>query len=162
MAKLEKIFTVMLLIGVVLRFLQLDGADILTLLGGALLGILYWPLGFARLNGIRARDLFSGAAYRQRTGGALVLGAVLGLALAVTLFGAVFVLMRWAGGDVMRLVGGSTLLIILGIVVAVRGPLTLPNGGRGWLIRGTAVLLLALLAGYLPVARPTTPPAITR
>ena len=132
------------------------------LVSGMFLSILYFPLGFALLNDIGFRQLFSPAAYLQRTATQLVLGAVLGLSLSVGLMGSLFTLMGYDGAVVMSLLGGAMLGLILVIVLAMRQRLQLPDGGRGWLIRGAFALLLLVAAGYLLPVRSVNAPTVVR
>lgn len=162
MAKLEKILAVLFGIGLLLHVLRLDGGAIITLLGGMALSILYWPLGFALLNGVRGRELFSGAAYRHRTAGQFILAAILSLLLATAIIGTVFYVLRWDGAYFLRFVAGIGLVLTLAMVLALRQRLALPFGGTGWLIRGALALSLLAALGIMPSGSTTAvPPAPT-
>lgn len=148
MARLERILVVLLGISLAMRFLRWDGALIMGLLTTFLLSVLYFPLGFTVLSGIRARRIFSGDAYRERPALVLVLAVVVGMFLATAVTAVQFSLMAWTGAAVLRVTALVGLGLMLVIVLVLRRRLL--DGGRGWLTRGVAAVMITLLAGLLP------------
>ena len=150
MAKLEKILGVLLIIGLSMGLAGITGGNIILLVASALLAMLYWPLGFALLSGIRGRELFRGAAYQNCPASQLVLASALGLLLAIAVLAITFCVLRWNGGNVMRLVGGGGLALGIVASLALRTRLALPDGGRGWLIRCFLVLSVLVATAFFP------------
>jgi hypothetical protein len=144
MSKQEKIFAVLTAIGIALRLLRWDGADITYVVGVAGLSFLYGPLGFAHLNGIKARRIFSVTTYREHSASALVMGGILGFFLAITLISAWVISMHWG------FIGATWLLGLLGLsgaliaVFVMRQQDKLPAYSQKWLIRGVIVFFLTL------------------
>lgn len=156
MAKLEKIFVVLLGISLLMRFLRWDGAAFIGFIACFLLSILYFPMGFATLSGIRGRKLFSAAAYREQSALVLVLAAAVGMFLATAVVAGQFAIMGWTGAAVLRLVALVNLLLMFVMVLALRKKL--PDGGRAWLTRGVVAVVATVLISFLP-ALPPLPPA---
>jgi hypothetical protein len=82
-----------------------------------LLAILYYPLGFASLNSVRFRKLFSKDSYRGLTAMHIIGSVVAGMVLSFLCTGILFRMQHWQGGQ-MHLIGG--LVSSLGILIFAR------------------------------------------
>ncbi len=154
MAKVEKTAVVLLAIGLAFAFLGLDGGAILTLVAGFGLTCLYAIFGFALLNGIRGRQVFSGAAYATRSALALIVGAYCGIALATAALAVVFGVLRWAGADALRAAALVSLALVVGAVLLLRARAGLANGGRGWLVRAAVASAVVVAVAWVPAPPP--------
>ncbi|MBC7448320.1 MAG: hypothetical protein H7330_09700 [Hymenobacteraceae bacterium] len=158
MAKLEKVFAILLGLGLLLYLTKLNGGFIIPLIGGTLLSILYFPLGMARLNGISGHRIFSTAAYQELPISRIVFGGVLGLFLACALLGSVFYIANWKGSFLLSIFGSVGLTASLIAIILMRA--NLPGGGRPWIIR--CVVALAVLVGVSLFPQYDPPPEDNR
>ncbi len=114
MKKFELMLGLFAIFAVILKFLQIPGNGILTVLTFLTLSIFYY-LSFALFNGVRLRDIFKSSAYKD-TNAKRIIGAVgLGFAFSAIITGALFKLQFWPGGTVQLRIG----LIITGIILIV-------------------------------------------
>lgn len=83
MKKFELIVVLLVLLAIILKLLHITGSGILTVLTFSTLSIFYY-LSFALFNGIRLRDIFKNAAYKD-TNAKRIIGAIgLGFVLYLT------------------------------------------------------------------------------
>ncbi len=112
MKKLERILGTIAILSVILKLIHVPLSSMLLILSTGLLAVLYY-FSFALLNGIRGRDIFTGAAYKQTTSTTIILGVVLGFALAPLILGVMFKLSFWPGSRLMLFAGLSAAALVL-------------------------------------------------
>ncbi|MFA0964051.1 hypothetical protein AB9P05_19745 [Roseivirga sp. BDSF3-8] len=96
----EQLLAALFSIGLLLKALHLQGANMVTALSLTALSCLYFYLGFALFNGIRLRRLFKRDSYTMSTW--RIIGSVgAGMALSMVVTGILFKVMHWEGSNVM-------------------------------------------------------------
>ncbi|MEX0810735.1 MAG: hypothetical protein WD048_00875 [Chitinophagales bacterium] len=114
MKKFELSIGLIAILAIVLKILNIPGGSLLTVLAFLTLSIFYY-LSFALFNGIRLREIFKSAAYKD-TNAKRIIGAVgLGFALSAILMGALFKLEFWPGGTIQLKIG----LVITGVILVI-------------------------------------------
>jgi len=114
MRKFELIVGLIGILGIFLKVaFHLPGSGVLIVLAFGTLSMFYYVFSFALFNGIRFRDFFRKASYKD-TNAKKIIGAVgLGWALSLIVIGGLFKLQLWAGANVQLLTGLVTIGLIL-------------------------------------------------
>jgi hypothetical protein len=147
MAKLEKTLAVLFVLGLTMRLSHIEGGDFIVLVSLFILSFLYFPFGFALLNRIRARDLFKRESYRRLNAPQLWLAVLLGFCLATATLAIPFVLLRWNGNGLIRIIGGFGVVATGILVWEYRKKL---ENERSWLVRSALVLIVLFTIGFAP------------
>ena len=115
MKKFERIVGIIAIFGIILKILNIPGSSILNSLALTMLSMLYYAFSFALFNGIRLRNIFKKAAYKEtNTNAKRIIGAIgLGWALSAIIIGGLFKLQSWPGANVQLMSGLATLGLIL-------------------------------------------------
>lgn len=146
----EKILGIIILIGIILMLIPIPGGSILAILGVGLLSLLYFYLGFAFFNGIRARNMFKKASY-VGIKGIRIAGAILtGMSLSTVVVGILFKVMLWNGASSMLLISFVPLLVLI-VISTIK---YLPNKEiyyKNILVRSAVFGGIALFLLILPV-----------
>jgi len=115
MKKFELIVGLIALLGMFLRIFYVPGSDILIVLVFTILSMFYYVFSFALFNGIRLRDIFRKASYKN-TNAKRIIGAVwLGWVLSLMVLGGLFKLLFWTGGNIQLLTG----LVNIGLILPI-------------------------------------------
>ena len=109
---LEKVLIVLMLAAIVMRFLMLPFSLVLFVLSAMGLSTLYFSMSTFLINHVRLRDLTKRSTFSDIRSKELVLGALVGLSLAVIIVGILFKWMAWPNGNVQLLVGCISAIII--------------------------------------------------
>jgi hypothetical protein len=113
MKKIELIVGLIAILGIVLKLLHIPGSGVLTVLTLSTLSMFYYVFSFALFNGIRLRDIFKKASYKD-TNAKRIIGAIgLGFALSAITIGGLFKLQFWPGATVQLMAGLVTTGLIL-------------------------------------------------
>ena len=113
MKKFELIVGLIAILGIFLKILHLPGSGILITLAFTTLSMFYYVFSFALFNGIRLRDIFKKASYKD-TNAKRIIGAIgLGWAISSIVMGGLFKLQFWAGANMQLLAGLVTIGLIL-------------------------------------------------
>jgi hypothetical protein len=113
MKRFELIVGIIAVFGIILKILHVPGSGILISLTLSMLAMLYYAFSFALFHGIRLRNIFKKAAYKEANAKRIIGAIGLGWALSALIMGALFKLQSWPGGDFQLLTGLVTLGIIL-------------------------------------------------
>ena len=117
MKKFELIVGLIAILGIVLKLLHIPGSGVLTALTLSTLSMFYYVFSFALFNGIRIRDIFKKASYKD-TNAKRIIGAIgLGFALSAITIGGLFKLQFWPGATIQLMAGLVTTGLILLIAV---------------------------------------------
>lgn len=115
MKKFELIVGLIAILGIVLKLLHIPGSGLLTVLTLLTLSMFYYAFSFALFNGIRLRDIFKKASYKD-TSVKRIIGAVgLGFALSTIIIGVLFKLQFWPGAMVQLMTG----LVMTGLILLI-------------------------------------------
>ncbi len=95
----EKIFSAFMAIALILKFMNIPGASVLLIFSMFFLSIIYYPFGFAFLNGIRFRDMFKKASYKGLSTKRIVFAIGAGIAMSAACVGITFRFQHWPGGN---------------------------------------------------------------
>ena len=105
MKKAEFILGALVLVGLLLKYFKIPFGGAILVISTTFLAVLYYPLGFILLNGIRSRDLFRSTAFKNTNWKSILVPLVVGFALAVALIGILFKVQIWPSGDFILGVG---------------------------------------------------------
>ena len=119
MTKGEKILSIVAVLAFILKILLVPGSGLLTVLSFTLLSILYFPLGFATLNGIPIYKIFQKKSYEGISTWRMIGTIGLGMSLSAIVIGLLFRLQSYPGAQ-MNLLIGVVLSFLIGIVALVR------------------------------------------
>lgn len=114
---LEKLLIIATVIGVILKFSVIRGADELIFLALSLLACLYYLFSFLFFNRIPLRNIFKTAAYNAVSAWTIVTTAVGGLGLSIVCIGSLFKLLILMGANQMLAIGLGITAVILAISV---------------------------------------------
>ena len=119
MRKFEKIITLLVLISLIFKFIDIPGGGVLFVLVSSVLSIYYFIFTFALLNNLELKHLFVSSSYSKisslRTIGTIGLG--IGLSLAVV--AVMFIVQHWSGG-LPNLVSSIIILLLISIVALIK------------------------------------------
>ena len=130
MKKAEIILIVLMVLGIIMKFLHYPFSSLIFLLAASSLATVYFYFGFALFNGVRMRNMFKKVSY-QEIGVKKILFAVgAGLALSVLLIGILFKLQHWPAADMQLMLGfySSLLLLTIALVFFLRSKANLFKG----------------------------------
>ena len=145
MNKLEKIFGIVGIVAIILKFINIPGSGLILTLA-LLFFAIYYYFGFAIFNNIRFRRIFKVSAYKY-TNAKRIFGAIaLGIAFSAIIVGILFKLQLWMGGTI-QLVAGLILLALIFIIAFVsftrsRDEFYIPLFKRMAVIGGLGLFLL--------------------
>jgi len=115
----EKIFTGIIVVGLIFKFTFLPGGSILIVFGLFLLAMIYYPLGFLFFNEIPLKRVFKKVSYKGISA-ARIIGAIgLGMGLATVLVGLLFKIQHFPGANA-NLFGGLFLTLIVLIIAGMK------------------------------------------
>jgi hypothetical protein len=149
---LERTFVSIALTGFLMKVLLIPGGSEVLLIGCTLAAMFYWLLAFGALNQIPLGALFKKESYAN-IGAARMLGVIcMGLALCVLIIGILFRLLLLQGATEMITVGGTTLLVILSVALAVMilKKKTSDPFYQGVFLRGGLILLIGVVVMFVP------------
>jgi hypothetical protein len=112
MNKFEKIFGVLAVIALILKFASISGGSILATLSLTSLSFLYYLFGFALFNDIKLKNIFKRSSYKGISVLRIISSVGVGLGLSTICLGILFRIQFWPGGRMMLAVGLITILII--------------------------------------------------
>ncbi len=114
----EKIFIVLALIALLMKFNLVPGHSLLLLISLGGLASIYFYFGFLFFNGIRLRKIFKKESYLGISGLRLTFTIITGLGLSLLTIGILFKFMRWPGSmvNIIGGVGASVSVLMLAII----------------------------------------------
>ena len=155
MKKLEKILVFIMLIALVMKLYLMPGGSSISEISMVLLSLIYFPFGFAFLNQIPMRKIFSKDAYKEQTTIRLICAIGVGISLSAICIGILFKLNSWPGSNRYIIVGLLTLFIIQG--VALFRKIKLKQKIYSFMVRRIAILsilgIIFLILPDLPIER---------
>ncbi|OQA87496.1 MAG: hypothetical protein BWY27_01043 [Bacteroidetes bacterium ADurb.Bin234] len=117
MFKLEKIFGLLAIVAIVLKWNMLPGGNIMLLLSLSLLSLLYYGFGFALFNRIGFKQLVKKESYTGISMFMIIIAVITGIALSVICIGIPFKVLRLSGSKILFVTGLIPLLIVFIISV---------------------------------------------
>jgi len=129
MSRLEKTLVLLCVIGLVLKMIPLPGAAFMTTLAVLGLSLVYVLFGFALLNGIGLRGVFSRSSYKGIGTGRIIASIFVGYVLGCLVFSILFRVMAWPGSAVMfySSVGSAIFVLIVCCIAFGRASLYLKH-----------------------------------
>ena len=119
MKKAEKIFGVLAVIGLVMKFTLIPGHGLILVVSLCFLSMLYFFLGFALFNDIPLKRIFKRESYQAISPARLIGTIGLGFSFSEITFGMLFKIQHYPG-SATQLVGGLFFTIIILIVALIR------------------------------------------
>lgn len=155
MKKLEKILIIILLIAIVMKLYLMPGGSSIAEISMVLLSLIYFPFGFAFLNQIPLRKIFSKDTYKELTSMRFICAIGVGISLSAICIGILFKLNSWPGSNRDLIVGLLTLIIIL--VIALFQKIKLKQEKYFFMFRRITILsilgIIFLILPNLPIER---------
>lgn len=111
----EKVLGVLIMLSLFMKFNLWVGGMLLAVLSFSMLSFLYYPLGFALINGLRFRDAFKKESFKSISTRRIVGGVATGFVLSHLLIAILFKIQYWPGADLMlktSLISAALLLLI--------------------------------------------------
>lgn len=109
----EKIAAIVVLTALLFKFFLIPGGGVLVTFALTFLAILYYPLGFALLSGIRLRKIFKKESYFGKTPVQILIAIGAGMAFSVLCCGILFRLQNWPGAMVQLYTGLASVGVVL-------------------------------------------------
>ena len=147
---LEKVLTVLALIGILMKLAAIAGGIFLTALALICLSVLYLIFGFFVFNNIRLRDSFKKSSYTGITAIKVIGSVISSIVLSISIAAICFRLLYWNGNAIVLLTGLGiniifTFTIIL--VIAIKSALFY----RNILIRSAILLIIMSCLAITPL-----------
>lgn len=115
MKKLEKIFGILFVVGVLMKLFLFPGAELILIMSLLLLSLLYYPLGFLFFNEIPLKKVFKKEAYRGLNAWRIIGSIGVGIGLSTIIIGILFKLQYWPNADDNLQTG----LIFIGVIIMI-------------------------------------------
>jgi len=115
MKKIELVFGLLAVIGIILMFLHIPGSALSSVFILTILSLFYFIFSFALFNEIRLRDVFKPEAYKDTNLLKITGAIILGISISLVIFGIQFKLLFWQGANEQLILG----LLPTGLILIV-------------------------------------------
>ena len=118
MKKVEKVFVLLVLIGIVLRLMLVPRSAALMFLSSVALCLFYFYLGFALFNDIRLRSIFKKSSYDATNTMHILAGIASGFALSAACVGIMFKFLSWPGSffQLLLAIFACTIIFVISLI----------------------------------------------
>lgn len=113
MAKIEKIFGLIVLVSLLLLFLSVPGARFLLVLSLIALSLVYFFFGILVFNKIRVANVFKKSSYKGLSSFEILGSLIFGFTISLGCLGILFKIQNWQGASSVLITGLLCLLINL-------------------------------------------------
>ncbi len=118
MKRSEKILAFVIAFALFLKFMNIPGGSALLVWASFFLGVIYYPFGFAFLNGIPLRNIFTKSSYNGLSPFRIAASIGTSMAMSALCFGLLYRFQYWPGGNNLLLAG--TVPLLAALVIAYR------------------------------------------